>query len=782
MNTSDVNKRQGEEEVIDLNRLWTKVSIKWPWLVFSVIACLILSFLYIRYNTPMYKVTARVMVNDDKKGSGMMGASELLGDLGGLLGEKSTVDNEAEIFKTRLLMEQVVNDMNLNVTYFKKGRVRNVELYKSPFKVLLLKPADTIKKTAVELKPLKDGRISISADELDTVVNFNRVVNLPKVGTFMLSKVEEIPFVYEDYSFVISSVDEKVASLMDDMSVEVANKQITIVDLSINHSVPKRGEDILNEIIKKYVEGNLKDKNEVADSTIKFIHGRLALIGGELSDLEGNIQGFKQKNNLADMTEQSKLLVQNTSEFMNELSKVETQLNILTSLEVYLKDENGHKRVLPSALLPADMVFSGLIEKYNALLLERDRSLLSVTETNPVVVNLDHQIANLRKDMLSNLLTTKNGLTITRDKYRSQMNSTEGQIKQVPATERNYLNLARQQQIKQELYVFLMQKSEETAISKTSTIANSRTIDPPKSQFKPYSPKKPVVLLFGLFVGLLMPVSFIGVSDFLNKKVSSKEDILRITQVPIIGEISHNAEVNNLVVANNSRSAIAEQFRALRTNIAFYLQDPKEKVILLTSSMAGEGKSFVAINLGNILAITGKRVLLMELDLRKPGLSSKLNIPNKTGFTNYVINKDLGVDDIVKPLEFQENLFVVSSGPVPPNPAETLMNERTNALLEELKAQFDYIIIDAPPIGIVTDAQLMEKHADICMYLVRQKFTLKNQLNIVEDLYVNKRMKKIGIVVNDIHTNDGYDYGYGYGYEYGVYNEKKKNLFNKFLK
>ncbi|RYZ16048.1 MAG: capsular biosynthesis protein, partial [Sphingobacteriales bacterium] len=343
--------------------------------------------------------------------------------------------------------------------------------------------------------------------------------------------------------------------------------------------------------------------------------------------LEGNIQGFRQKNNLADMSEQSKLLLQNTSAFMNDLAKVETQLSILNSLQEYLKDEAG-KRVLPSSLMSEDIVFTSLIERYNALLLERDRSLLGVTETNPLILNLDQQIANLRKDMLTNLLSTKKGLVITRDKLNSQMTKADNQIQQVPATERNYLNLARQQQIKQELYLFLMQKSEETAISKTSNISIAKTIDSPKSQFKPFTPQKPIVMMVGLLAGLIVPVVFIYGADQLNTRVDSREDIARATEVPIIGEISHNDMDNNLVVANNSRSAISEQFRAMRTNLSFYLNGLDEKVILLTSSMSGEGKSFVAVNLGNILALTGKKVLLMEMDLRKPGLSAKFGMNN----------------------------------------------------------------------------------------------------------------------------------------------------------
>jgi tyrosine-protein kinase Etk/Wzc len=308
----------------------------------------------------------------------------------------------------------------------------------------------------------------------------------------------------------------------------------------------------------------------------------------------------------------------------------------------------------------------------------------------------------------------------------------------------------------------LMQKAEETAISKTSNISVAKVIDPPKADGTPISPRKGIIYLGGLMVGLFLPVIAIFTSSLLSTAIKTKQDIISLTPGPVIGEISHNKSSDNLVVANQSRSAISEQFRALRTNLSFYLKNKDEKIILLTSSMSGEGKSFTAINLGNILALAGKKVLLMEMDLRKPGLSAKLGISNDLGFSTYTVNQDLTANDIIKPLTINKNMFIVPSGPLPPNPAETLMSDRTDGLIKELKQIFDYIILDAPPVGIITDAQLLSDYADATIYLVRQKITRKDQLKIVEDLYSSKKMKNIGIVVNDI-LSKYYGYGYGYG-------------------
>jgi capsular exopolysaccharide synthesis family protein len=762
-----------EDESIDFRQITYKYFSNWPWFVLSMLIFLCLGFAYNKYATPMYNVTARVLVNDEKKGGGLSTGTDMLGGLGGLLGGKSSVDNEVEILKTRHLLERVVEDLKLNVTYFQKGPFKDIEIYRAPFLVEPIALSDTLTADPVKLTILENEKISLKAEDLDTVVNFNDTLNFSDIGRFRIVRNPNVRNVIGDYSFLVQSIDDKASSLMESLTVAVGSKLITIVDLSLESSIPEQGEDILNRLIYNYVQENLNDKNEVADSTIAFIRRRLLIISSELGSAEEHIQSFKQKNSLADMTEQGKLLVSSTGQYTDELARTETQVSIVNSLLEYLKDDTKNKRVLPSPLIPTNMVFSSAVEKYNMLLLERGRKLIGLSETNPIILNLDKEIDNSRSDIISNLTTTLDGLTITRDRLKSQMAGAEGQIKQVPETERNYLELARQQQIKQELYIFLMQKSEETAISKTANIANSKTIDLPRADNKPFAPQKSITYLGALFFGFILPFGYIFLKDLLNNKVESKEDISRITNVPIVGEISHNVQNDNLIIANDSRSVIAEQFRALRTNLSFFLKSDDEKVILMTSSMAGEGKSFVAINIGTILAMSGKKVLLIELDLRKPGLSKKLNIPNKLGFTNYVISNDVTTKDIIQPLGLHENLYLVGSGPIPPNPAETIMSGRSDELLKKLKEEFDYVIIDAPPIGLVADAQLLGAYADICLYLVRQNYTLKEQVNIVRNLSQSNKMSRLGIVVNDIKQKSGYGYGYG-SYVYGEYGDDKR--------
>jgi tyrosine-protein kinase Etk/Wzc len=761
-----------EEDSFDLKSVLSKIVDKWYWLAIGFIVALCIAFFYIYFTPPSYQIKSRVLVNDDEKGGNLGKQAGSMMDLGSVLGSKSSVDNEVEVLKTRFLMEQVVRQMQLNITYERRSGLVKRMLEDTPFKLIILNSIDTIEKTRINIETISPTKFRVSAGSLEKVVQFNENFNLKDVGVVRLIPNPEVKINNKNYSIIVTSIDERVTDLMKELKVAVSNKQVTIIDLDLSYPLQAQGEIMLSTLINKYTEVNLEDKNAIADSTYKFIKGRINIIAAELGDVENEVENFKQNNKLSDMSEQSKLLVQNTGEFTSDLAKAETQVSVLSDLEKYLKDENKNKRVFPTSLLPSDLVFSDLLGQYNLLLVERDKQLLSVTENSPFIQNIDTQISGLRRGILANIESTKNTYIITRDKLRSQLSKVENQIVGVPQIEKNYLKLARNQKIKEELYIFLMQKAEETAISKTSNIAVAKVIDPPKADIIPLSPKKSTVFIVCVALGLIIPVIILLLKEYFNTTVSTKDDVTKVTSVPVIGEISHNVTNDNLIVSSQGRSAISEQFRALRTNLSFYLKKPDQKVILLTSCNSGEGKSFTAINLANILAISGKKVLLMELDLRKPGLSGKLNIKQSLGFTNYTIDPSIRLDDIIQPLSIHSNMFIIPSGPLPPNPAETLMSESTAVLIDKLKERFDYILMDAPPIGIITDAQLLSSYASITLFLVRQNVTQKANLQIVQDLFIGNKMNNLGIVVNDIKGKY-----FSYGADYGNYGEEKKTTF-----
>ncbi len=734
----------------------------WHWFAICAVVGLSLAYLHLRYSTPLYKINAKVLVTDQQKGGRMASQGVFMGDLGSLFGGVNSVDNEAEILKTRYLMEQVVQKLNAQVKYFAAGNIRDVEIDPSPFHITLL-DTDSLIGATYQFTPSDSLGFLVSAEGFEATVTFGKPVSLPNIGTILFTRNAEVPFIEKAYKFQVIPFGARVNEYMGNLSVVVSNKQVSIIDLSFDYPIKTKGEEILRTVIQTYTENNLKDKNIIADSTISFIENRLLFVSQELGDVEGTMQTFRQSEQLADISTQSQLLLENSSQSLNELSKVETQLSILDNLRGYLRDE-GNQRVLPSAILPEDVVFNSLVQRYNTLLLERDRRLLSATPDNPTVINLDEQLRNLRADMLESLNNSERSLEITRNQLQRKTGQLESQVRAVPATERQFLDLARQQQIKQELYIYLMQKREETAIGKTANIPNSRVIDPPKAAALPFSPRRSITLLAGLLIGLVIPMATIYLKNLLNTRIQHKEDISRYTQAPIVGEISRNAGKETVMVSPDSRSAIAEQFRALRTNLSFYLVEPAHKTILLTSSMGGEGKSFVALNLAMALAISGKRVVVMEMDLRKPNISSKLQVRNVSGFSNYAVGNGIAPLALAQPSGLHQNLSLISSGPIPPNPAELILGERTQELFTVLAETFDFVIIDAPPIGLVTDAQLLGKYADLTLYLVRQGYTYKNQLQIVDDLYRNHKVKQLAIVVNDIDPKSSYGYGYGYGY------------------
>ena len=766
---------KGNDDAIDLKKLISKLIQKWPWFILSVLITISIAVIYIKYAAPVYEITARVLVNDESEKGGLAGAASASGvsDLGSLLGGKSSADNEVEVLKTRFIMEQVVRKMQLNIVYNKVDGFSTTEMYKAPFKLNLIKGVDTIKFTKIAVEKVPGNKLNIEYKKIKKSVQWGEKFKIEGVGIVQLEPEPNMVVAEGDYSVLVNSIDDKVSEMMSRLIVGLTNKQVTVIDLSITYPVTRKGEEILKTLIYQYITTNIEDRNEVADSTIKFIQNRLSYIGGELGGLEGNIQTFRQKNQIADMSAQSKLIVENSGQYINDLAKAEIQITILNELESYLKDESKNKRILPSSLIPNDVVFSNAMDRYNSLLIERDKQLMSETELSPFVQNIDKQVANLRADILGNIQNTKKTYVVTRDKLRRQISQVDNKIQEVPEIEKNYLVLARQQKIKEQLYIFLMEKAEETAISKTSNVAVAKTIDPPKAASKPVSPRKTIILAIAMILGIVIPLVIFFILEMLNNTINTKEDISDNTYVPIIGEISHNTTSDNLVVAGSGRSAIAEQFRALRTNLSFYLKNEDQKIILFTSSISGEGKSFTAINLANILALTGKRVVMMEMDLRKPGLSTKLNVSNTKGFSNYTIDSKLTTSDILKSLDsIHPNLYLIGSGPIPPNPAETLMSDRTAVLLEDLKSQFDYIIMDAPPVGIITDAQILADVADISIYMMRQGVTLKDHIRIVNDLYDNNKMKNLTIVVNDIKSKS-----YGYGYGYGSYGEEQTTSF-----
>lgn len=759
-------------DVFDIKNTFTTLLNHWKLFLFFATVFVVLGYVFTKYVTPMYKVNAEVLVQDDnsKTTSSSILSSTGLQDFGGLLDVQSNVLNEVAIIQSKDILGKVVRGMNLTIEYYKKNGIRYDEIYKkSPFNIYFLPKNDSTITTTFDLIFGKLGagnRIKMTATNAvsDTafVAMFNDTIRLP-IGKIVISRTG-LPFEDVEYRLKVSSVDVKVAEIIGNLLIENTNSQTTVISLSYNTNVPSKGEDIVRMIISEYTKRNLTEKNRISDSSIAFINSRITIVSHDLNEIEGEIQNFKQANKIADLSEQSKALIDNSSLYNEKLNQVEVQLNVTNATLNYLKDKNNYKRPVPY-LINNDPTFLAVLQKYNELQAERDKNALSISAENPIAQNLEGQINNLRLDLNKSLENQIKALNTTLYQIENENTTLRSLVNNVPAQEREFVNLSREQGVKQALYLYLLQKKEETAITEAANLAGASIIASPKSDFSPYFPRTSLILAASLVLGLIIPTIIILLSNILHIRINSREDITNITDANILAEIGHS-NTKILAMKTQGRSMLAEQFRVFRTNMDFITGQKKCSKILITSSMSGEGKSFIAANLSQIYAYSGKKVLLMELDLRKPHISNLLGASKEKGFTNFIISGG-SVDDYIEQLPDHQNVFILGSGPVPPNPAELLMSPEVERMFNYLSNQYDIIIIDSPPIGLVIDTQILAKYSDVNLFVVREGVTFKNNLAIVSDLTENDKFSNLYLIINDVKKGTSYKYGSGYGYGYG---------------
>ena len=780
-----------KEEDFDFKKLISKLINNLPLFIICVIIFIGIGYMYKKYSVSKYKISAMMIVEDDKGQSssgGAMGGLGSLTDISSLLGVTSNAENEVNILKSRSIIDNVVKDLKLNIIVFQKSRFRNIEIFnEAPFDVNISYKTDSVEAKQFDVT-VKNNIIYLknSKDDIDIKANFGEKISLPQYD--LVFEKRNMPISQSGYNVMIVSEEASVESLSKYLDASLSSKTTTTINLSLDYDNSKKGEAILNKVMDLYLRANRNNKLQIADSTLRFINDRLKLVGRELTDVESEFEGFRKQNKIADVDEQSKALVGASSDFLKQLSALDVQISVIQDLQKYLNNPNN-KKIIPASLSVTGDGLSETIGKYNELLLERDRRSLVGTDSNPYIKNLDMQIESFRNIILNNLSAFLKGLLVSKNNLKEQNAKFNGQIESVPAISRRFLDYTRQQTVKQDLYIFLLQKREETAISRTSTISTARIVDSAKSEYQPNYSRSKLIMLAIFSLGIILPLAYLYLRELLNVRINYKSDIEELSDIPVVGEISHNESENSLVVNNQARSIISEQFRALRTNLQYLLKTDKPQVILVSSSMSGEGKSFVSLNMGSVLALGDKKVVFIELDLRKPKLSQNIGLDNSNGFTNFIVSSNMEVDNILKPLWFSENCFLISSGPIPPNPSELLLHDRLRILIEKLKETFDFIVIDSAPVGLVSDALIVEKFVDITLYIVRQKYTFKAQLDIINDLVQTKKLKKAYLIVNDIEEKtgsyySGYGYGYGYGYsQYGDYAEasKKKSIWAKIL-
>lgn len=745
----------------DIKALVFKYLRYWYLFAIGAIIAFFLSLIYLRYTTPLYSAQTSLLL----KGANEGGPSEaaVFSDIS-TFSTRQSIQNEILILKSKSLMESVVRELKLEVKYVIEGSVRDIEVYGEDL-LLNIIPKDFSSDFYGKSFKIyfKDDNSFELEDVKKEVYKFGQEITKP-YGTFTIVSQTGATFSKKNKPLTVSfrNIENLSKAYSNKLEVKTISKDANALIISIVDPVPERARDILTKLIEVYESESIEDKNQVAEKSVEFIDERLKYLTEELSSVEQNVEQYKQRYELTDVSSQGQEYMAAASATRRELEAINVQLDVLRSIENYLKSQSADEyELVPSSLTISDATLSGLITSFNAIQLDRERLLRTNKPNNPIIINMSEQLKNLRNNILENLKNIRSGLYITKRSLEAQSGMVSDKIQEVPVRERQYIEITRQQEIKQSIYLYLLQKKEESALALASAVANTRTIDPPISK-GPVSPNRTNVIAYSIILGVFIPFLGLFIKDLLTQKVELRRDVEKVTQTPILGEVCHDKTGETLVANAHKRTPIAEMFRLLRTNLRFSLAGKENKVILVTSSMSGEGKTFFSINMAASLAGAGKKVLIMEFDLRRPKLLKSLNLSKTKGLTDYLVGDIPSVDSIILSTEIDANLDIISAGTLPPNPAEIILNDRVKELIKEMRQRYDYILLDCPPVGKVADALTLNEHIDTAIYLVRYNYTDKEQINIIDDIFLNHKLHNPLIVLNDSKKLNSGNYIYGY--------------------
>jgi tyrosine-protein kinase Etk/Wzc len=740
-----------------------------PLFIVSVSISIAIAYLYLRYQVPLYNSAVSILIKDDKNSQPSDALNEIV-----LFKPKTNLANEIEILKSATLMKKVVNAINLNTQYWVEGNVKRSEIYVNrPFNYESISAKDTNTAYTVVLNFNNKGYFRVQG--LTNQWYRDGDVIHANHGDFRITNINS-GSLNPEYKYIIQWMPpfQMAGGLAAGLNIRQLNRDATILSINIITEIQQKGLDILNEIVKAYNNNIIENKNRVIENTVKFIDGRLILLTSDLSRVEQGLQEFRQKNEIIDIQKQGDVQSDELKSMNEKLDEQEIRLQVVNMITDYVNSPGKRFSLVPSALGIDDPTLLVLITSYNQLQLEREQKLKIMPEANPVMQVLDNQLEKVRANLLENLSNIKRATGFIRNNLLSDYNNLRSKIRTVPSKERALQEIERQQGIKEKLYLFLLQKREESAITVASSISNASSIDPAAASGGPVSPDRSGTFRLALIAGLLIPAGLIYLRELLNDKVTARSDITWATEIPVAGEIAHyKIGDRKLVVSEKDRSIISEQFRVTRTNLQFFITDKKSPVILVTSSIAGEGKTFTSMNLGAVWALANKKTVIVELDLRKPKISKSLALLNKKGISNYIIG-DVSKEELAVPVENVKNLYVIPAGPVPPNPSELMLDEKIGQLFTYLKSNFDIIIIDSAPLGLVSDAKVLSRFADAVVFIVRQRYTPKKQLDFINELYLKNTFPNLSLLINDVKLN-GINSYYSYGYTYGYGNNMSYN-------
>ena len=799
-NRNNVGAPQPEEEV-NIQELLFRYLIHWPWFVASVLFCVVCAFGYLKIATPVYNVSATVLIKDDKKGEGANMASEMekMG-LGGMMTSASNVDNEIEVLKSKSLALEVVEQLNLYVSYWNEDNWPKKEMYRTSPVLVSLTPQEASQLPAgmkVHMNLLPAGKMDVEIEVGKKKYN-KHFDKLPAVfptdeGTVaFLANSDTLSGKWGSVQKITATIGKPMAvakGYSGALSIAPTSKTTSVVKIALNNSSTLRASDFINKLIEVYNINTNNDKNEVAQKTAEFIDERIAIISKELGSTEQDLETFKRSAGITDLSSDAKIALEGNAEYEKRRVENQTQINLVKDLQRYLR--GSEYEVLPSNVGLQDAALAAAITRYNEMLMERNRLLRSSTEDNPTIINLTSSIHAMRANVVASMDATLKGLQITKTDLQREAKRFSQRISDAPTQERQFVSIARQQEIKAGLYLMLLQKREENAITLAATANNAKIIDAAIPDEAPVAPKKMMILLVALILGIGLPVVVIYLINLIQVTIEGRADVEKLTTLPVIGDIPVADEIEgSIAVFENKNNLMSETFRGIRTNLQFLLEEG-QKVVMVTSTVSGEGKSFVSANTAISLSLLGKKVVIVGLDIRKPGLNKVFNLSSKEqGITQFLTNPKQNIMELVQQSDINSNLFILPGGAVPPNPTELLARKGLEEAIEQLKQHFDYIVLDTAPIGMVTDTQLISRTADLTMYVCRADYTRKSEFSLVNELAATNKLPRISIAINGLDLKKkkyGYYYGYGkygkyygygkrygYGYGYGEHQEDSK--------
>jgi capsular exopolysaccharide synthesis family protein len=747
-----------------------------PLFIVSIAVALLGAFIYLRYSTSIYASSGTLLIKEENKSSQ---SNDRIEDILSGGNHIQNLQNEIEILKSKPLMTRVVKKLDLEFDYALEGRVKDLNLYNSsPFRVELIDTVTSLAPFSLKLMFGKNGEFAIN--EQPESYRFNEEISYKGARIKVVQKSEVQPGLV--YEVKWRSAERAAGALVKDLKVMSKIAGTGIVQIGMEASSPQLTTDIVNTLMNEYGVMTVEQNNYSADTMIAFIDDRLDKLKPEIDSIQLIELNFRQKENLFNVDIQSENYLTNLTDVNKAISEQELRISTVNNVDAYIRNkQNQFTRVVPSSLGLEDITLNELVMSYNKAQLERQILLNSnIPAQNPAVKEAEEVIEKQRQNLAENLANMRSAYVNTIGQLRGQINVQQGGLKEMPTKVKQLVEIQRQIATKLALYNLLEGKREETAISRASTISSSTIIEKAEVPVSPAKPNKRMIQAIAAAIGFIIPALIVFLIEVLNDKVSTRMDVEKLTQAPIVGEVGHSYSDKVLVVDRTSRGMVAEQFRIIRSNLQYVLNHVDRPVILVTSSFSGEGKSFASTNMAAVMALTGKKTVLLEFDIRKPKVLSGLNMQKGAGISNYLLGK-AELKDLIVPAPDYENFFILPCGPIPPNPSEILLDTKISEMFVWLKANFDVVIIDTAPVGMVSDAMTLGKFADCTLYLVRQGRTFRKQLIMIDEMYKEKKLPKISIIINDVKLKAGYGYygygryGYGYGYgENGGYYENEK--------